>query len=47
MGVVTRTFHPGEKHDEMVVLVGPQGIWEVHGLGVAVARRAAAVLVVF
>ena len=26
MGVVTRTFHPGEKHDEMVVLVGPQGI---------------------
>ena len=26
MGVVTRTDHPGEKHDEMVVLVGPQGI---------------------
>ena len=26
MGVVTRTFRPGEKHDEMVVLVGPQGI---------------------
>ena len=26
LGVVTRTFHPGEKHDEMVVLVGPQGI---------------------
>ena len=26
MGVVTRTFHPGEKHDEMVVLVGPQDI---------------------
>ena len=26
MGVVIRTDHPGEKHDEMVVLVGPQGI---------------------
>ena len=26
MGVVLRTDHPGEKHDEMVVLVGPQGI---------------------
>ena len=26
MGVVKRTDHPGEKHDEMVVLVGPQGI---------------------
>ena len=26
MGVVTRTFHPGGKHDEMVALVGPQGI---------------------
>ena len=26
LGAVTRTFHPGEKHDEMVVLVGPQGI---------------------
>ena len=25
MGVVLRTDHPGEKHDEMVVLVGPQG----------------------
>ena len=26
LGAVTRTDHPGEKHDEMVVLVGPQGI---------------------
>ena len=26
MGVVLRTDRPGEKHDEMVVLVGPQGI---------------------
>ena len=26
MGVVIRTDHPGEKHDEMVVLVGPQWI---------------------
>ena len=26
LGVVIRTYHPGEKHDEMVVLVGPQGI---------------------
>ena len=26
MGVVLRTDHPGKKHDEMVVLIGPQGI---------------------
>ena len=26
MGVVLRTNNPGEKHDEMIVLVGPQGI---------------------
>ena len=26
MAVVARTFHPGEKHDEMVILVGPQGL---------------------
>ena len=47
MGVVTRTDHPGEKHDEMVVPGRALGDRDVHGLGVAVARRAAAVAVVF
>ena len=26
MGAVARTYEPGEKHDEMVILVGPQGL---------------------
>ena len=26
MGAVARTYTPGEKHDEMVILVGPQGL---------------------
>ena len=47
MGVVTRTDHPGEKHDEMVVPGRAPGDRDVHGLGVAVAPRAAAVAVVF
>ena len=47
MGVVTRTDHPVEKHDEMVVPGRAPGDRDVHGLGVAVAPRAAAVAVVF
>ena len=35
MGAVARTYEPGEKHDEMVILVGPAGPREVNGLGVA------------
>ena len=47
MGVVIRTDHPGEKHDEMVVLVGPQGIGKSTAWAWLLPGRAAARAVVF